>query len=329
MTAGPDVGDRMPEVSRSGPVLFIGGTSRSGSTLLECLLARLDGVAVLGEVVHLWRRGIMANQLCACGEPFWSCPFWHDVGARAFGGWDHVDVDRVLDLGAQVDRQRRMVSTGRRHVSAKTSEPAQEYAAYYRAIYDAAREITGARVVVDSSKAPPTALCLSFDPTLDLRVMHIVRDSRGVAYSWKKSVARPETEGGEPMPRLGIATSTEQWLSHNLSVSLLAWRGVPVTRLRYENLVADAANTVGSAWRALDLPGPGELPMIDRTTIDLSPTHSVAGNPMRFSLGRTVLQPDEAWRSKMPAGDRVLVTAMTLPVLRAMGYHARRDQRRS
>ena len=301
-------------------LLYIGGTSRSGSTLLECLLSRIDGVVVLGEVAHLWQRGIRQNQLCACGVAFADCPFWTEVGERAFGGWGSVDVDHVLELMNAVDRQRRLLHTARRRPPARVAEAAEEYSEYYRRIYDAAREITGAEVVVDSSKVPPTALCLSYNRSLDLRVLHIVRDSRGVAYSWTKVVARPETSTGEPMPQFGMGKSTALWLSHNVTMSALAHRGVPVTRIRYEDLVSDAAQTVRSAWGRLKLNGSGELPMIDTSTIELRPTHSVAGNPMRFSLGMTSLRPDVTWRTRMSARDRRLVTAMTYPVLRAMGY---------
>ncbi len=301
-------------------VLYIGGTSRSGSTLLECLLARLDGVVVLGEVQHLWQRGIREDQLCACGQKFWSCPFWSEVGEQAFGGWAQVDVDRVSELMDTVDRQRRLPYTARRRPPQRIVAAAEEYAEHYRKIYDAARTLTGARVVVDSSKIPPTALALSYSRSLDLRVLHIVRDSRGVAYSWTKSVARPETEGAEDMPRFGVTTSTGLWLSHNLSMSALAYRGVPLTRIRYEELVDDAATTVREAWKRLDLPGDGVLPMTDRTTIELQPTHSVAGNPMRFSLGNTTLRPDVAWQQGLSDRDRRVVTALTWPVLRAMGY---------
>jgi hypothetical protein len=303
-----------------GPVLFIGGTSRSGSTLLECLLARLDGVVVLGEVQHLWIRGVQEDQRCACGEPFSRCPFWTEVGDRAFGGWDAVDVEHVLTLMDRVDRQRRMPRTARRRPSPALSAAAQEYAGYYHRIYDAARAIGGSRVVVDSSKVPPLALALSHDRTLDLRVMHIVRDSRGVAYSWTKTVVRPETHTGEPMPRLPVGKSAAYWLSHNLWMGALSRRGVPLTRIRYEDLVSAPAATVQDAWRRLGLPGDGELPMIDPVTIELQRTHSVAGNPMRFKVGTTTLRPDTEWQHAMPSGDRRLVTALTFPVLRSMGY---------
>jgi len=301
-------------------LLYIGGSGRSGSTLLECLLARLDNVVVLGEVAHLWERGVLANETCACSERFSECPFWTEVGRRAFGGWDTVDVQRVSALKDKVDRQRRLWRTAQRHPAEELTRDAEEYAGYYRRIYDAAKEVSGAAVVVDSSKVAPTAMALSYEKNLDLRVLHIVRDSRGVAYSWTKLVSRPETESGEPMPQLPVSRSAALWLSHNLSIGLLRRRGVPVTRIRYEDLVEDAAGTVRTAWRALALPGSGELPMLDESRIQLTRTHSVAGNPMRFRTGVTTLRPDVAWRSAMTARDRRFVTTVTYPVLRMMGY---------
>jgi hypothetical protein len=304
-------------------VVFIGGFGRSGSTLLECLLARLDDVVVLGEVEHLWHRGVLENQRCACGQPFHECPFWTEVGARAFGGWERSHAERVLELKAAVVRQRRLLGSARRRPPAGYREPLQEYAAQHHAIYRAARDLSGASVVVDSSKFPPMAVALAHDASLDLRVLQIVRDIRGVAYSWSKTVARPETETGQPMPRYSPAYSSVSWLSHNLALDAVRWLGRPVVRIRYEDLVDDAGDTVADAWRELGLPGEGRLPMVDRRTIELVPSHSVAGNPMRFRTGTTVLRADDEWQRRMPARDRRVVTALTAPLLARMGYRLR------
>ena len=194
-----------------------------------------------------------------------------------------------------------------------------EYASHHQRIHRAAAEITGARVVVDSSKEIPTALALSHLDDLDLRVIHIVRDARGVAYSWSKVVQRPEA-GGEPMPRFSASRSTTFWLSGNVTVAALRHRGVPVARMRYEDLVDDPAAAVGAAWRDLALPGTASIPMLGPDTVHLNPTHSVAGNPMRFRTGVTKLSADEAWRESLRARDRRVVTAMAWPVLRQYGY---------
>ena len=59
-----------------------------GPRLLERALGELPGVLSIGETVHLWDRGLRDNELCGCGQPFSSCPFWRSVGDVAFGGWD-------------------------------------------------------------------------------------------------------------------------------------------------------------------------------------------------------------------------------------------------
>ncbi|WP_104105707.1 sulfotransferase [Nocardioides sp. 616] len=300
-------------------VLYIAGWGRSGSTLAERLLAEIDGVTLLGEVVHLWERGVREDQLCACERPFHQCPFWSEVGRLAFGGWEQVEVDRIAELKSQVDRQRRLPRTVRRRPDAATRAAIDEYAGWFRAVYAAAQQVSGARILVDSSKEIPTAVTLSHLEDLDLRVLHIVRDARGVAHSWAKVVARPEADG-EPMPRFSPARSTALWMSGNLTVQGLAWRGVPVTRLRYEDLVASPAQAVAGAWDALGLPGRPGLPMVDDHSIELHPSHSVAGNPMRFRTGITELRADDAWRTQMSRSDRAVVTAIAWPLLKRFGY---------
>lgn len=96
-----------------------------------------------------------------------------------------------------------------------------------------------------------------------------------------------------------------------------------MTRVRYEDLVASPVQTVTQVWRDLGLPGDPVLPMSGPREVVLSGTHSVAGNPMRFQRGPIMLRPDVEWRGKMRARDRVLVTAMTYPALKWLGYRAR------
>ena len=75
-----------------------------------------------------------------------------------------------------------------------------------------------------------------------------------------------------------------------------------------------------TSWRALDLPGSAELPLVDERTVELHATHSVAGNPMRFRTGETTLRPDTAWKDAMDPRRRRLVTAMSYPALKAYRY---------
>ncbi|HYN95922.1 MAG TPA: sulfotransferase [Pilimelia sp.] len=313
-------------------VLFLGGLGRSGTTLLERVLGEVPGVCALGEVVHLWQRDVRDDERCGCGSRFSGCDFWRAVGARAFGGWDRLDTDRVLALRDAVERTRHIprLAGGRLRRSPRAGgDPWQdqvaEYAGYYAAVYAAAADVSGAAVVVDSSKHSALAHCLRFAADgIDLRVVHVVRDARGVAYSWTKKVARPETDGAEEMTRYSPARSAVLWNAHNAAFGLLARTGVPVRRLRYEEFLADPRGTVRALadYAGLEL-ADRALGFLGAAHADLATGHSAAGNPMRFTTGRVALRADDAWRAALPPADRRLVGTVCAPLMRSYGYRLR------
>jgi len=310
----------------SSRVIYVGGLGRSGTTLLERLLGELPGVVPLGEVVHLWARGVGRDEPCGCGAPFGRCPFWRRIGESAFGGWSPGLARRVLDLRRRVDRTRRIPFLARRirprrpaprppRLRRARDAELAEYLAAHRRLYRAAREATGAEVIVDSSKHASLAFCLA-GAGEDLSVVHMVRDARAVAHSWSRLVPRPED--GTPMTRWRPAATAVHWLAQNLAFHLLARRGVPVTRVRYEDLVDAPRPTLARLARRLRLPA-GE-PALHDGAVTLSVAHTVSGNPMRFAVGALPLRRDDSWRTGMARRHRWLVTALTWPLLLRYGY---------
>jgi hypothetical protein len=200
-----------------------------------------------------------------------------------------------------------------------------EYGGYYAKIYHAAAAAAGADVVIDSSKHSSLAFCLRWHPEIDLRVVHVVRDARAVAYSWTKQVARPETDGEEEMTRYSPTRAALLWDVHNAAFGMLRRRGVPVTTVRYEDFLADPVGNTAQIAAFADLPlADGALDYLDADHADLTVGHSAAGNPMRFKTGRVDLRRDDEWRDKLPNGQRRLVSAVTLPVRGTYGYRGGR-----
>jgi hypothetical protein len=310
-----------PQFDSAEPrVLFLGGLGRSGTTVLERILGEVPGVSTVGEVVHLWQRGVLDDELCGCGEPFSRCSFWTAVGDAAFGGWSTELASRMISLRSRVDRSRYIPRLALPRLLGARRAELDEYTTAFERLYRAIVEVSGATVVVDSSKHPSLAFCLRTAP-VDLRVVHVVRDIRGVAYSWTKKVRRPESAADDLMARFSPTRSAALWLGHNLSFSLLRRLGVATRLLRYEDFTADPRGAVEDLSQFAAVPAPpGSLPFGDGDSVVLHPSHTVAGNPMRFTVGPLTLRRDDDWRHRLPRGPRWLVSLLTLPMLARYGY---------
>ena len=323
-------GDLVERLLRESPaeervrVLYVAGWGRSGSTLLDRMLGQVPSVFSAGELRDVWLRGVIEDRLCGCGERFHACDVWSKIGQEAFGGWDAVDVEAVHDLRVRLDRPWSPPRVLTSRLSPALDGDVQRYVDHLSALYRAIADVSGARVIVDSSKIPTYALLLRRIPGIDLRVLHLVRDSRGVVFSWQKQVVRPDGRGTDEMIRYGAAGASARYVFYNgLTHGLRAMR-IPVRFLRYEDLIvrprAHVRDVLSFAGiRSTD----DELSFLGDHEVDLAPNHTVDGNPMRLRAGTVPLRLDDAWRRDMDRRTRATVTALTAPMLAAYGYEVR------
>jgi Sulfotransferase family len=308
---------------RNGPkVLYVGGSGRSGSTLLSRLLGELPGFFAAGEVRYLWREGLGEDRLCGCGDRFSSCEFWSAVGDQAFGGWDKIDAGEMAQLEASVSRQRHIPLLMAPRISGDFAGRLQRFQGILQSLYAAIGKVADARVVVDSSKDPAYAMTLWRAFGSQLTVAHLVRDSRAVAFSWGRqtlSLDRPGTDA--TMHRFGPAQVGLRWTAYNAAMEALRMMHVPYVRLRYEDLVSDPRTEIRRVHTSvIGAVGSGDLAFLDEGEATMGVHHTLAGNPMRFGKGPVQLRSDDRWKTQTDAKDRLVVTALTWPLLRRYGF---------
>ncbi len=167
-------------------VLLIASCDRSGSTVVGNVLGSGQNFFHGGEIRHVWGRGLIANWSCGCGQPFRECDLWTAVLEDAFGAADRVDAHSMANLRMfAYSKQNRLLAfspEGRRHLQATLRPYLENLDKLYRAI----QSRTAAKVIVDSSKTAVHGWLLTMLPAIDLYLLHLVRDSRGVAYSLGK-----------------------------------------------------------------------------------------------------------------------------------------------
>lgn len=297
------------------PLVYIGAVGRSGTTLIERALASENHLVALGEMVHFWERSVLGNEPCGCGVPIRACPTWTAIVTRAFGGWDYLDGETIRGWQRTADRNRYIPFLIWPRLGPKDFRVSLDlFTAHLARLYGAiATEVGIDKVLVDSSKHPSYLFLLRHVAGVDVRLLHVVRDPRGVANSWAKVVPRSEVDGTQDMERLGPWHAGCRWTSHHLLFMLAGFRHRS-SRLVYERFTnrpdelsdqVDALVTADTGVRAPRWPQPH---------VSLSTDHTVSGNPVRFASGSVTIRTDDSWRRTMGRSPKAIVELLTLPL---------------
>ncbi len=301
-------------------VLYVAGLGRSGSTLLARLLAELPGTVSVGEAHHLWQTGAVraaGDELCGCGRTYLECGFWTGVLEEALG--DPLPLEemrRQADAVARIRRIPRLERGG----DPRFEGEVREYGEVWRRIYEHVAGEDGSWVIDVSKDLGPLFLLARIE-RLELRMLHLVRDPRAVAYSWSTRKRRPEFLDREAyLDRPGPLVTSGRWIYSNLLAERFTRRFPEQSmRLRYEDLVARPREELAAIadWLGLE----GRPNFRNETTVVLeSRSCLISGNPMRFGGDTLTIAADERWKDAMPAFTRAAVAAATWPWRRRYAY---------
>jgi Sulfotransferase family len=296
-------------------VLYISGATRTSSTLLGAILNEIPGFFYIGELNGLWRIVKHGWALrCGCGELVRECPVWEPALQAQVPEGQTLETfaGEVTAWQASSFRARHTFALLRKSPEALRRDRAiSGYLDLLTSTYERLRELTGARVLVDSSKAPAPAAGLTRAPGVESYVVHLVRDPRAVVYSW--------SQRKEGLERYGLVHSAVEW------DGLIAASDAVVRRhrsasmvLRYEDFVEDPARSIG---RILGLMGEdaSSNPVHGRRVM-LGPNHCAFGNPDRYRRGEVEISGDVRWKTGLSRFQRLAVTALTYPLMRRFGY---------
>ncbi len=297
-------------------LIYILSCGRSGSTLLDLLLGAHPEMWTLGEAEMLpWE--LKRDRLpCGCGASMRECSFWQEVlpSVRLDNRY-HVGYFRDIHGWGRLIHRQLVGDLWRGRVDSRWQDAVDEYnevnVHYFRGVRDVALKHYRSRLryLVDASKNPYRLFWLSYSRELDIRVIHLVKDPRGFAFSVLKEYPTRTL-------RRALRAAT-RWTVENILFERLTQKRFPpdnVFFLRYEDLASQPAAVLARLGEWLGVTFPADITQTFRKV----PNHAVCGNPMRWQ--DTPIFLDQKWRRVLPAPYRWGIWGIAGWLARRYGY---------
>jgi hypothetical protein len=287
--------------------LYIVSDSRSGSTLLQHLLALQKGVMALGEVYRLEEFG-RDGKTCACGRLVDQCPFWTQVLHRVGQPLNKLRTSPSYHLLRRRFSQVigwSALKFGWEPLARGLLKDERRFAGNCLAIYQAASKITGNQIVVDASKVPSHLLYLYLEGKELLHPIILIRDGRAVVWSKMKRAgltATQATKGWVNVCRMIFALQRVMPNSGSVFVS-------------YEELCMNPVHVLERILNPVDV----SVQSIDLASLP-SERHDLGGSPRFHGKNPDKIELDECWRSEMPKDALLTFEKIAGPINRKFGY---------
>ena len=250
-------------------IIYIMGSGRSGTTILEILLANNPGIFGVGELTHIFQDGFIDDVICSCGEHVSKCAIWADVKKKC--NWRQEEVKSFVSLFRSMDWHTGFPLLAMNLVPRKTL---QRYHDVNQQLYQAVESVSGNSVILDSSKYAGRALALSKVFSGKVRVICLTRSPAGIVSSFQR------TDAEEQMPK-SLFSTVVYYLYVMSCLRVVTWRlGSRVLHVKYEEMVADPQRTLTriEEWIGLDFSFAREM-LTQNAWFNVG--HIVTGNRLR------------------------------------------------
>ncbi len=266
------------------PVIMLVGEGHSGSTLLDLIMDSHSQVVGVGELSH-YDKHLKLGGLCSCGRLIKDCKFWQKV-------FEDVDSSKLPLI---YRKKGDFLCNKNIYFYYKDSEKKLDRVDYTNTaeqVYKNILQFSGKKIVFDSSKDYDRAEALiKFNQNLDITLLHLVRDGRGVAYSNIK------------LGRNGYEFM-KKWMISNLKIELVKKRNKNVRNIfiLYEDFVKNPERVLKYILNQVDLSFEDKMLNFGNVI-----HHQPGGNfNLRIKAKTDEIKLDEKWKRKMSLKDKII-----------------------
>lgn len=318
-------------------LVYITGSGRSGSTLLDMLLSTHGDIAALGEA-HRFSMNLgktTAPFRCTCGETVEHCQFWSKVldmlekekidPCQLKTTWleneligENEDGTNIIEfvpetnifhmkvnffnllLGLKLERLVKLLApiVGNFKEGINISDNSWK-------LYELVCRANNKEIIIDGSKTPGRLLGLqAFNKkNYPIKVLYLCRDGRAVTH------ARMKRQG------LSMKEAAQIWVTEHkkISIALNIHKG-QLLKVKYEDLCIDPSKVLKKVYGFIGAKG-----VVEKVSFRDS-SHSLGGNPMRLRKSERKIVLNDAWKGDLSQSELEIFEDIGGSLNRVLGY---------
>jgi len=244
-------------------VVLIAGSGHGGTTIANMILGQHPDIFATGKLRDFPHGGLFISEnVCSCGAAADACPFWRDVRSRYQPFQDQAEQEKLPQL------------------------------------FNIVTELSGRSFTGDVSHNVGYAKQLLNTPGIDLYLVHIVRDGRGVVWSRvRKDMRIGRLNKGFWQRLKRVMTVSRRWKWHIREFAKLERQlGDKSVRVSYETLCQDPLSALRPVGQMLGLDFDNIGSQLGSGQPFIPLPHLIRGNAVLRTKKDVVLKYDAAFR---------------------------------
>ncbi|MDC3333044.1 sulfotransferase [bacterium] len=279
----------------SEKIVYIMGTGRSGTTILEVVLKASEGVDGYGEVTHFPKDGCLNDSQCSCGQLSSACEAWGQVASDI----KHSGIKSPELVNSNIESHKHFFAT----YFGVNNKLQEDYNVLNNMIFERLFRESRGGVLVDSSKYPGRAIALSRTVNSPLHVVAVNRCPYELLSAFQKN------NEGEQLPKSYINVFL-YYLYVITCMRLASFKFKKFVSVRYEDFVTAPIDALLHIERKLGLDLSGSKIAVENNMV-INPGHIVTGNRLRKEKNIIFKVRQREHRSELPVGAKILAKILS------------------
>ncbi len=293
-------------------LIYLMGMGRSGGTLVGKILGQIEDTTFVGEIRHLIDRGFKENWECSCGDKFKDCKHWRKIFIQTFLNNEKVKLSDFIRIQESFDRTTMIIKTFWILIKIKIFKHNNKELNIYKnlnsKLYHNISESFKTNNIIESSRYPGRALMLNRCDDIDLFIIHLVRDPRGVINSQLKK--QQERTGKKSKIALRNILTWNITLFIGYIIQLI-FKKSNITFLCYENFIKRPHESLQRILNEANLSTKKLPEFSSENAIHIKPVHVFSGNENRYLSGEIIIKHDIKWKKELNCITKFIVTLST------------------